>query len=118
MILNIVKRKFYPIKFFYSDVKFLSNLLNYQVYSSVIYYFYIEKIKRDPYSYSKTLIKKMKDGQILHHAIENPFAHSLYWDTYLDGFKDFNIREELKSGVVIDIGAHQGFFSVRGQWKK
>ena len=117
IFLSVVKRKFYPKQFFYSDVKFLSNLLNYLVYSSVIYHFYIEKINRDPYSYSKTLVKKMKDGQILHHAIENPFAHTLYWDSYLDGFKDFNIRDELKSPVVIDIGAHQGFFSCRGQWK-
>lgn len=117
---SIVKRKFYPKQFFYSEVKFLSNLLNYLVYTSVIYHFYIEKIKRDPYSYLKTLIKKMNDGQILHHAIENSFAHTLYWDSYLEGFKDFkdfNISEELKSAVVIDIGAHQGFFSCRGQWK-
>jgi len=111
------KKKFYPKQFFSSDVKFLSNLLNYLVYSSGIYHIYIEKIKRDPYLYSKTLIKKMKDGQIIHHAIETPMPDPLYWDSYIAGFKDLNILEELKNPVVIDIGAHQGFFSCRGQWK-
>ena len=115
LFIHFSKLKLRPAVFINKDATLMTNLKTFLVQSS--FFFYVYKLIINEKAASKLLKVKMKDGQVFRHSLNYYLPTKLYWDSYTDIF-DSSSFSDIKSPIIVDLGAHQGFFCCRGAYLK
>ena len=111
MFLHFQKIKLRPSVFVNPDATLVTNIKTFLINTS--FFFYLHKISIKNKVASKLLKVKMKDGQVLRHSLNFYLPPKIYWDKYTSMFQSTNFSD-IKNPIIVDLGAHQGFFCCRG----